>query len=188
MKPITRFWCTQCGEGDRPCRHWEAEENDRRFKWIEGALCEIVCLVKDLQRVEYENKILLTRVLKLLQARNLPTTISIQQLFHEGPMSTQAGGTSVFQEVPTPQGSVFPSGTTFTWTVDDTADITLTPSADGTSVQAVCVASPTATSYNLTCTSSYTPPGAPTPVSGTVNVAIIVTPPAPTGLTINQLS
>jgi hypothetical protein len=103
-------------------------------------------------------------------------------------MSTQAGGTSTFQEVPTPTGSVFPSGTTFQWTVDDTADITLTPSSDGTQCSAACVAVPTGSNYNLTCTSSYTPPGAPTPVSATLNVQIIVTIPTPTGMTINQLS
>lgn len=104
-------------------------------------------------------------------------------------MSTPAGGSSVFQEVPTPQGSVFPAGTTFTWTVDDTADISLAPSADGTQVTATCVAAPAATSYNLTVTSSFSPPGAPTPVSATLNVAIVPSaPPTPTGMTINQLS
>jgi hypothetical protein len=103
-------------------------------------------------------------------------------------MATQAGGTSTFQEVPTPSGSVFPAGTTFEWSVDDTADITLTPSPDGTQVTAVCVASPTGTSYNLTCQSSYVPPGASTGISATLNVAIVTTPSAPTGMTINQLS
>jgi len=104
-------------------------------------------------------------------------------------MATPAGGTSVFQELPTPTGSIFPTGTTFTWTVDDTADITLTPSTDGTQVTAVCVATPTGTAYNLTCTSSYTPPGAPTPISATLNVAITAAPPVtPTGMTISQLS
>lgn len=185
MNPQTIFWCSECGRGDRPCKHWELEETDRRFKWIESALCEIIHITKDLQRVEYENKILLTRVLKLLQPKT-PTGMVISQL--GGQVSTPAGGQSVFQEIPTPQGSQFPSGTTFTWTVDDTADITLTPSSDGTQVTAACVASPTGTSYNLTCTSSYTPPGAPTPISATINVPIIVTPPTPTGMTINQLS
>ena len=187
-QPYTFFLCTECGRTDRPCRHWEPEENDRRFKWIEGALCEIVSITKDLQRIGWEDKMLLTRVLKLLQAK--PTGLEIRQLFplEKNKMSTPAGGTSVFQEVPTPQGAIFPSGTKFTWSVDDTADITLTPSADGTQVQAACVASPTGTSYNLTCTSDYTPPGAPTPVSATVNVAIIPANPAPTGMTINQLS
>lgn len=104
-------------------------------------------------------------------------------------MSTPAGGTSVFQEVPTPPSSIFPTGTTFQWTVDDTADISLSQSSDGTQVTATCVASPTGTSYNLTCTSSYTPPGATTPISATLNVAITPAPPTtPTGMVINQLS
>lgn len=127
-----------------------------------------------------------------------PTGMIIREAYHshrwfnqqgEEIVSTPAGGTSVFQEVPTPTGSVFPAGTTFTWTVDDVADITLAPSADGTQVTATCSATPAGTSYNLTCTSSYTPPGAPTPISATINVAIVPsTPPTPTGMTISQIS
>ena len=110
-------------------------------------------------------------------------------------MSTPAGGTSVFQEVPTPTGSQFPTGTTFTWSVDDTADITLAPytpaggtSPDPTYIQATCVANPTGTSYNLTCQSSYIPPGATTGISQTINVPIIIPAQNPTGMAINQIS
>jgi hypothetical protein len=127
-----------------------------------------------------------------------PTGIKIRQTYHthryfndqgEEIMATPAGGTSVFQEIPTPAGTIFPAGTTFTWTVDDTADISLTPSADGTQVSATCIPNPTGTAYNLTCTSSYTPPGAPTPISATINVPIVQPPPpTPTGMQINQLS
>jgi hypothetical protein len=103
---------------------------------------------------------------------------------------TPAGGTSTFQEVPTPAGTVFPAGTTFVWTVDDTADISLTPSTDGTQCSTACSATPSATSYNLTCTSNFTPTGATAPVSGTVNVPILpgAATNTPTGVTINQLS
>jgi hypothetical protein len=101
-------------------------------------------------------------------------------------MSTPAGGTSTFQFTYTPAGSVPPSGTTGTWSVDDTADITMTP--NGQSVSATCVASPTGTSYNLTFTSSYTPPGAPTPISATLNVPIVPVTPLPTGGSITQTS
>jgi hypothetical protein len=152
---------------------------------------------KELEEIEAQQNaqtaeldLILERVNEVLNSlRHFPTGMVINQI-NSGSltMSTPAGGTSVFQEVPTPLGSVFPTGTTFTWTVDDTADISLVPSSDGTQVTATCVASPTGTSYNLTCTSSYTPPGAPTPISATVNVAIVVTPPAPTGMTINQVS
>ena len=153
---------------------------------------------KRLDKIEAKENILIAeddlilervdRILNLLQAK-LPTGMRINQLTEERHMSTPAGGSSVFQEVPTPTGSVWPSGTTFTWSVDDTADITLSPSPDGTEVTATCVPSPTGTSYNLTCTSSYTPPGATTPISATVNVPILPPPPVtPTGMVINQLS
>jgi len=104
-------------------------------------------------------------------------------------MQLTIGGTNVFQEVATPAGSVFPAGTTFTWSVDDIADVTLTPYADGTQVTTTTVASPTATSANLTCQSSYVPPGASTGISFTVNLPFVAPPPpTPTGMTINQLS
>jgi hypothetical protein len=104
-------------------------------------------------------------------------------------MSTTAGTSSVFQEVPTPTGTAFPTGTTFVWSVDDMADISLTPSTDGTQCTATCVASPAQTSYNLTCVSSYTPAGGTAPLSATLNVAIVAaTLPTPTGMQINQLS
>lgn len=126
-----------------------------------------------------------------------PTGMRILELYNphryfnnvgEEIMSTPAGGTSTFAESATPAGSTFPAGTTFTWTVDDTADISLTPSADGTTCTAVCVAAPAATSYNLTCQSSYVPPGASTGISATLNVAIIVPVVTPTGMVITQTS
>lgn len=93
------------------------------------------------------------------------------------------GSAGTFAETPTPAGTIFPAGTTFTWTSDDT-NVTLTPSADGTSVTAQTVATDTATAFNLTCTSSFTPPGAPSPVAGTVSVPLLQ--PTPTGLEISQ--
>ena len=102
-------------------------------------------------------------------------------------MSTVAGTSSNFQFAYTPAGSIPPAGTTQTWTVDVT-DITLTPSADGFTCQAAVPASETATAYNLTCTSSYTPPGATTPISFTINVPITPAVVLPTGGVITQLS
>lgn len=102
-------------------------------------------------------------------------------------MSTVAGTTSNFQFAYTPSGSVPPAGTTQTWTVDIT-DVTLTPSADGLTCQAAVPATETATSYNLTCTSSYTPPGATTPISATLNVPITPAVVLPTGGAITQTS
>jgi hypothetical protein len=169
--PFT-FICGICGLRKEPCEHWEQQE--------------VIRLLREEMRF---NRVALLDIIHLLRATLIyPRGMQIK-FVQENQMSTPAGGTSVFQEVPTPAGSVFPSGTTFTWTVDDTADITLTPTSDGTGVTAVCVASPAATSYNLTCTSSYTPPGAPTPISATLNVPITAAPPVtPTGMTINQTS
>src|ERR1700685_1217395 len=105
-----------------------------------------------------------------------PTGMIIRETYHshrwfddkgEEIMAITIGGSNVFQEVPTPAGSVYPAGTTFAWTVDDTADVSLVPSSDGTQVTTTCVSTPTGTSCNLTCTSSYTPPGATTPISTT---------------------
>jgi hypothetical protein len=91
------------------------------------------------------------------------------------------GATGTFQEQPSPAGSSFPTGTTFTWTSDDTLT-TLTPSADTTQVAVATSASDTATSFNLTCTSS-------TGVTGTANVPLLPGQAVgPTGITINQLS
>ncbi len=107
---------------------------------------------------------------------------------------TPAGGISTFQSSPSaPPGAVFPAGTTFAYSVDDTADITLAPNpaapTDPTQVQATCIAAPAATSYNLTCTSSFTPLGASAPLAVTVNVPILAAAvPTPTAMAINQLS
>lgn len=153
-------------------QHLEREEV-RLLRQIKAVLIEI-------RRVSWE-------IFHLLQREHLePTGMEILEI--EGNMSTPAGSSSVFQEVPTPAGSQFPAGTTFVWSVDDTADISLLPTADGTGVTVTCVASPTGTSYNLTCQSSFIPPGASTGISATINVPIVVTPPTPTGMTINQLS
>lgn len=158
--------------------------------------------------LEAEDDLILESINALRDRLTAPTGMTITQLnsrHKENSMSTTpvppvtpgtpAGGTSTFAMAYTPTGSVAPSGTTQTWTVDDTADITLTPSADGTTCSATCVASPAATSYNLTCTSSYTPPGAPTPISpisAMLNVPIGAAPPPPvvlpTGMTITQTS
>lgn len=108
-------------------------------------------------------------------------------------MAIQAGGTDNFQFGYTPAGSSAPAGTTLTWSVDDTADITPGPNpnapTDPTQIQATCVANPTGTSFNLTCTSSYTPPGASGPIVATLNVAIQpgTSTNLPTGGVINEL-
>jgi len=153
--------------------------------------------IDELRRIEHTDEHIEHDLDLLVDAElHYPRGVVIQQLSPSGEFQmaitgTPAGGTSVFQGVPTPAGSVYPVGTTFVWTVDDVADISFTPSADGTQVSCACSATPTGTSYNLTQTSSFTPPGASAPLSGTANVPILPgTGPTntPTGITINQLS
>jgi hypothetical protein len=97
-----------------------------------------------------------------------------------------AGGNNSFGVTTSPAGSVFAAGTTLVWSVDDTADISLTPSADGLSVATACSATPVQTSCSLTFTA--TPTTGPV-VTATVNVPILpAAVPVPTSVTINQLS
>jgi hypothetical protein len=141
------------------------------------------------------------RVIERHRHHGPPTGLVIRATYHthryfnaEGEeimSTTPAGGTSVFQVVPTPPGTALPPSTKYNWTSDDTGDVTLSATQDGdpTKIQVTCVPKPVGTSYNLTCTTDFTPPGAPGPLTVTLNVPII--PGAqnpPTGLQINQLS
>ena len=106
-----------------------------------------------------------------------------------------AGGTGTFQESFIPTNAALPAGQTLsvTWTVDDT-NITLAPSADGTSVVVTVPATDTQGtaasgspgSFNITATG--TSAALPGPItSGPVNVPILaVAPPLPTALSVNQ--
>lgn len=122
----------------------------------------------------------------LLHPHHLPTSLTILQ---GGTMITgvPVGGSGTFQESFVPTNAALPAGAsiTITWTVDD-SNVTLAPSADGTSVVASVAATDTATSFNLTATgNSAALPGPIT--SGPVNVPILPTPPPlPTALAVNQ--
>jgi hypothetical protein len=98
------------------------------------------------------------------------------------------GPAGTFVDYPTPTGSAFPAGTTTTWTVDNTQDVTLSPTGavpTGTVISALLAATPPSglTSCNITATSSD---GS---FTLTVNVPYEVVPPPPaTGIGITQLS
>lgn len=154
--------------------HDEHEEKERLRK-IEAKLNQLLA----------EQDLILERENQIFNLLNRPTGGVINILGDH--MSTVAGTTSNFQFAYTPAGSVAPQGTTQTWTVDVT-DVALTPSPDGFTCQAAVPVTETATAYNLTCTSSYTPPGATTPISFTINVPIVPAVVLPTGGTITQLS
>lgn len=93
------------------------------------------------------------------------------------------GGTGTFTETPTPAGGQLQAGNIPVWTVDDTL-VTLTPSADGTSVTCAVDPSDTGTSFNLTC-SGVASDG--TAISTAANVPILAAvPPPATGFEIDQ--
>jgi hypothetical protein len=177
--------------------HGHDNDNDdleRRLTKIENTCLQNQAELDLVLENEHLTQALAQRIIGLILQAHSPTGMTITQLNSRtrstNAMSTPAGGTSNFQMAYTPAGSVPPVGTTQAWTVDDTADITLAPSADGTTCTATCVATPTGTSYNLTCTSSYTAVGATAPLSTTVNVTIVPSTGGnlPTGISITQLS
>ena len=100
----------------------------------------------------------------------------------------KAGATGVFDVSTFPVGSQLQAGNIPQWSVDDTADVSITPSADGTSVAAAVATAPAATTFNLTVT-AISLDG--TALTDTVAVPIlpVTPPPVPaTGLTVTQVS
>jgi hypothetical protein len=119
-----------------------------------------------------------------------PTAITITQIQGDNTMAitgvTAGGNPGTFKMTPLPTGSAFPTGTTFVWTSSDSATA-LTPSVDGTSVAVAVAAADTAPSFDLTCTSSFTPPGAAAPLAKKVTVPILQPAvPTPTDMSIDQ--
>ena len=148
--------------------------------------------LEELKRIEAIDRHIESDLDTLIKAAlHLPTSVTIHQLSPQGDnmaniRGIDAGGNNSFDVTTSPAGSVFAAGTTFVWSIDDTADISLTPSADGLSVATACTTTPAATSANLTFTA--TPPTGPV-VTATVNLTIIpAAPPVPVSVTINQLS
>lgn len=132
-------------------------------------LREILCVVKEIRN----------------QLKPQLTHFEINQIVQgEITMITgiNVGSSGNFVETPVPAGSVVPAGSPEVWTTDDPT-ITLTPSADETSVVAAVPATSTAKDFGLTFTATING----TPVSGTVRVPIIpLPPPVPTSFSIDQ--
>jgi hypothetical protein len=81
-EPFIKFICTECGHRDTPCRHFQEQENERRWKFVEAALCELHSeenrelrdlegLSKKVHRVEDEQNILSKKLDQILD-RLLP--------------------------------------------------------------------------------------------------------------------
>lgn len=130
----------------------------------------------------------LIEIERTLAASTPATGFRIEQQGEEN-MQVQAGQSGVFQAVPVPTGGALQAGAIPVWSVDDTAEVTLTPSADGLTVSAAVAATAAAASFNLTITGVNS---AGATISDTVNVLIgAVAPPPPvpaTGFVITQLS
>jgi hypothetical protein len=94
------------------------------------------------------------------------------------------GATGTFTETPTPPGGQLQAGNIPSWSVDDTL-ITLTPSADGTSVSAATQTTDPAASFNLTVT-GISSSGAT--ITATANVPLIAPVVPATGFDIEQTS
>ncbi len=93
------------------------------------------------------------------------------------------GATGTFTETPTPAGGALQAGNIPAWTSDD-PNTSLTPSADGSSVNVATSATDTATSFNLTVSGVNS---AGVAISSSVNVPLLPAAAVPaTGFTINQ--
>lgn len=148
---------------DRYCRCY-----DCKIEQIERNLHELFHLVKHLYKILGKEQ----HGFQITQGDNMPITGII------------VGASGVFQETPTPAGAVIPPGTIPQWSTSDTANTTLTPSADGTQVTvAVASTAPAGGSFNLTVTNQDG--------SFPTTVPVPFLPPAvppQTGFEINQLS
>lgn len=114
--PVLRFVCTECGGSKEPCRHFWESENERRFRWIEKALCEIISI---LNRPQSATLRLQVNQLSLVGAI-MPATILVG-----------ATATSLFQEWTGPNGTgtVVPNAGTIAYTSDNTAVATVDPAS-----------------------------------------------------------
>lgn len=133
----------------------------------------------------------------------IPTAIVIYQSASRSRRSDQMsilgiapGATGIFNELPLPAGAVFPSGTQFTWSADDTVNVSLTPSSDGTQVAVAAAATIQngAPGFLLTVKANFTDPVSTNAIELKKTVAVpfnIPTPPppqVPTDIDISQVS
>lgn len=124
----------------------------------------------------------------------VPSGIEITQIQGDSPMGQilgiAPGTTGQFKETLIPAGAVLPAGTVPQWSVDDTTNTSLTPSADGTSVAIAAGATIQngATAFNLTVTATFTAPGAASPTTLTKTVSVPFNFPLPTDIDITQVS
>jgi hypothetical protein len=138
----------------------------------------------------------LAEIAAIEQAEDLPQSFTVSQIdggtLMAVTLGVPAGGQGTFGIVSiTPSNAQFPAGTTFTWSVDDTANVTLTPSADTTTCVAAVAAGDQNPSFTITQTSNFTPSGASAPLASSVTVPVTgEVPPVvlPTAFQVGQLA
>ena len=118
------------------------DDDDRELKRLEALVNSLIAETDMVLELEH----------KILDRLNQQTGFTINQLKGNQIMPITgilAGATGTFQETPLPVGAVIPAGSIPVWTSDNTTDVALTPSADGTQVAAAVSATTTITTFNL---------------------------------------
>jgi hypothetical protein len=118
------------------------DDDDRELKRLEALVNSLIAETDMVLELEH----------KILDRLNQQTGFTINQLKGTQIMPITgilAGATGTFQETPLPVGAVIPAGSIPVWTSDNTTDVALTPSADGTQVAAAVSSTTTITTFNL---------------------------------------
>jgi hypothetical protein len=137
----------------------------------------------------------LAEIAAIDEAEYLPSAFEISQI-DGGSMpvtpGVAVGGQGTFGIVSiTPSNALFPTGTTFTWSVDDTTNVTLTPSADTTTCVAAVAAADQNPTFTITQTSNFTPAGSSAPLASSLTVPVggeVPPPVLPTAFQVGQLA
>lgn len=152
--------------------------------------------IKEFFRDIHEIATSLTKIAEIMKAEELPSGFRISQIDGGSmaiPAGVAAGGQGTFGIVGvTPDGAQFPAGTTFVWSVDDTANVTLAPSEDTTTCVASVGAGDQNPNFTITMTSNFTPSGASAPLASSLLVPVSgevpPPPPVPSAFQIGQLA
>jgi len=134
---FTKFICTVCGHRDAPCVHWQQTEDQKRWKFIEGALQELISLHNQ-QIIDRENilisedDLILEKVDQIWDFLHKPQSATLKFSGGSGmPATVNIGGTanSLFQEWTGPNGTgtVVPNAGAISYTSDNPAAATVDP-------------------------------------------------------------
>jgi hypothetical protein len=136
------FSCRLCGPSDKPCKHWEEQENTERWKWIEKALCELIYSVNKLvsatlPKVEKAEEVIQQEVGQILDGLKAPYLASIKIWFqgesmaNTDPVTISVGAVEVATVVGFDQNGNPYTGTipTPSWSIDNPSFATIAADA-----------------------------------------------------------